>query len=392
MKNIIWLALNHLKVLSKDKTAYLLLLALPLALTLITGIAFGGGSSSGEVRILNLAVVDYDQSDISLYLASSLHTQATSVHELTEDRARELVENRDIPAAVIIPAGFQKNIQDGLPVEVKVLRADLQESPRIVEQLVSTQLFQLRSNAAAARLGQDISQVSWAELFQRAADKWTPAPPVEVIMEQVMISSDNQIPMGNEQSSPGYVVMFGMMTIIAAGSTNLVQERQNGTLARLLAAPLSRFQLLTGKTLGFMASGMFQMLIMILAGHYIFGVNWGQSLAAVILLVAALSFAATGFGLMLASLCRTHAQAESLGVLSVIVMSMLGGTWWPVEVLPSFMQTLSKLVPSGWAMQGFTDLILRGGNLQEVLLPLLVLTGFGAVFLTVGAVIFRFEK
>ncbi len=392
MKNILWLALNHLNVLSKDRTAYLLLLALPLALTLITGMAFGGGNSSGEAIVLNLAVVDLDQSDISRYLVKSLHSETTSVHELVEDRARELVGNKDIPAAVIIPAGFQKSLKDELPVEILVLRADLQESPRIIEQLVSRQIFQLRANAAAAQLGSNISQDSWVDLFAKAASKWEPAPAVEVNVERVAISKESEIPMGNEQSSPGYVVMFGMMTVIVAGSTNLLQERQNGTLARLLAAPLNRFQLLTGKTLGLMASGIFQMLLMIIAGQYIFRVNWGQSFTAVILLVAALSFAATGFGMMLASLCRTHAQAESLGILSVVVMSMLGGTWWPVEVLPSFMQFLYKLVPSGWAMQGFTDLILRGANLADVILPLLVLTGFGAAFLVVGSLVFRFEK
>jgi ABC-2 type transport system permease protein len=392
MKTILWLALNHLRVLSKDRTAYLLLLALPLALTLITGMAFGGGNRSGEAFVLNLAVVDLDQSDISRYLVKSLHSETTAVHELAEDRARELVGNREIPAAVIIPANFQKSLKDGLPVEILVLRADLQESPRIVEQLVNRQIFQLRANAAAAQLGSDISQDSWVDLFARAASKWEPAPAVEVNLERLTITKESEIPMGNEQSSPGYVVMFGMMTVIVAGSTNLLQERQNGTLARLLAAPLNRFQLLTGKTLGLMASGIFQMLLMIIAGQYIFRVNWGQSFIAVLLLVAALSFAATGFGMMLASLCRTHAQAESLGILSVVVMSMLGGTWWPVEVLPSFMQFLYKLVPSGWAMQGFTDLILRGASLTDVVLPLLVLTGFGAAFLMVGSLLFRFEK
>jgi ABC-2 type transport system permease protein len=392
MKNILWLALNHLNVLSKDRTAYLLLLALPLALTLITGMAFGGGNSSGEAIVLNLAVVDLDQSDISRYLVKSLHSETTSIHELAEDRARELVGNKEIPAAVIIPAGFQKSLKDGLPVEILVLRADLQESPRIIEQLVSRQIFQLRANAAAAQLGSNIFQDSWTDLFEKAASKWEPAPAVEVNVERLAISKESEIAMGNEQSSPGYVVMFGMMTVIVAGSTNLLQERQNGTLARLLAAPLNRFQLLMGKTLGLMASGIFQMLLMIIAGQYIFRVNWGQSFTAVFLLVAALSFAATGFGMMLASLCRTHAQAESLGILSVVVMSMLGGTWWPVEVLPSFMQFLYKLVPSGWAMQGFTDLILRGANLADVILPLLVLTGFGAAFLVVGSLVFRFEK
>ncbi|UNC90729.1 ABC transporter permease [Candidatus Contubernalis alkaliaceticus] len=395
MKNIIWISLNHLKLLSKDKTAYLLLLALPLALTLITGMAFGESGSSKEAYILPLAIVDQDNSDVSEYLIQALTTENTRVQLIEEDSARELVKNKEIPAAVIITYGFQKDLQEGRPVEITVLQADLQESPRIVEQLVNNQLFRLKANTAAAeigQIGQDFSPERWIYLFEQAADKWHPSPAVHVHMENISVSRDSDIPLGNQQSSPGYVVMFGMMTVIVSGSTTLLEERRNGTLTRLLSAPVNRFQLLTGKMLGFMVSGIFQMILMITAGQFIFGVNWGQNLPAVILLVAALSFASTGFGMMLASLCRTQSQAESLGVLSVIIMSMLGGAWWPVEILPSYMQILSRLVPSGWAMQGFIDLTLRGADLGHIAIPLLALTGFGTAFLTMGASAFRFQK
>lgn len=72
-----------------------------------------------------------------------------------------------------------------------------------------------------------------------------------------------------------------------------------------------------------------------------------------------------------------------------MLMAMLGGTWWPVEILPSYMQLIAKLVPSGWAMQGFVDLIMRNADLGRLALPVLVLFAFGAVFLTLGAVLFK---
>ena len=391
MKGILVIALNHLRLLSKDKSTYLLLIALPLALTLITGFALGGGGSPGGPFILNLGVVDHDNSGASRYLVDSWQTDGTALHPLEEERARELVEERSISGAVIIPEGFQRYLMEGRTGEITVLRADLLESPRIVEQLVNSSLFRLRANSAAALLGVEFSRRSWPELFNLAAEKWEPSPPVTVEMESLTITGDTQIPMGNQQASPGYVVMFGMMTVIAAGAGTLLEERRNKTLARLLSAPVNRFQLLTGKLLGIMGSGLFQMLLMIAAGQLIFNVNWGQSLMAVILLAAALSFAATGFGMLLASLCRTQGQAESLGVFSVVVMSMLGGTWWPVELLPSYLQTLSKMVPSGWAMQGFIDITFRGAGLAQVGLPLAALVGFGAAFLAAGVFFFRFE-
>ncbi len=391
MQNMGWIALNHLRLLSKDRHTYLLLLALPLALTLITGAIFAenGMESSGEVAVVTVALVDKDHSEISRYLGEALDTESTTVVRYPEAEARELVRKRELPAALIIPPAFGDHLREGKPVELTVIRADLPESPGLVEQRVAALVTRLRANAAAALLAEEAGAgYTWWDIFQRAEEKWHPSPAVEVVMERVTVTRDREIPAGHRQSSPGYVVMFGMMTVITAGAGTLLQERENGTMARLLSAPVNRFQILSGKTLGLMASGILQMAIMIAAGRLLFNVEWGRNMPALILLVAALSFASTGFGLMLASLCRTRGQAEAAGVIAVILMSMLGGTWWPAEVLPSHMQVLAKAVPSGWAMQGFVDLIMRGAGLPEVALPLLVLFAFGAAFISVGLILF----
>lgn len=86
-------------------------------------------------------------------------------------------------------------------------------------------------------------------------------------------------------SSPGFVVMFGMMTVITAGAGTMLTERENGTLARLLAAPLNRFHLFSGKVLGLMASGVLQMTLLIAAGRFLFNVEWGRNLPALFFLV-----------------------------------------------------------------------------------------------------------
>ena len=144
--------------------------------------------------------------------------------------------------------------------------------------------------------------------------------------------------------------------------------------------------------LGLMITGILQMSIMIMAGRILFNVEWGRNLPALFLVVISLSFASTGFGLMLSSLSKSKGQAEAVGVLSVIVMSMLGGSWWPVEILPATMQTVAKLVPAGWAMEGFIAVIMRGAGAGEVLLPFAVMMGFGIVFVIIGVSLFRHEN
>ena len=388
MSYILQIATNHLRLLLKDRTSYILLLALPLALTFITGAIFGGGG--GEIRTIPVSVTDYDNSEISAFIGESLETESINVTNLTEAEAREKVESRDISAAVIIPEGFGESLKRQAPKDIKIIKADLSESPGLAEQQANAVMYRLSAGAAAATILDKEASMDWIETFMEAGEKWDP-PPVKVNIERVTREQE-EFPTGANHSSPGFVVMFGMMTVITAGAATLLEERENKTLARLMSAPLSKFHIISGKMLGLMITGILQMTIMIMAGRILFNVEWGRNLPALFLIIIALSFASTGFGLMLSSLSKSKGQAEAVGVLSVIVMSMLGGSWWPVEILPSTMQTVAKLVPAGWAMEGFVAVIMRGADVSEVLLPFGVMMGFGILFVTIGISFFKHDN
>ena len=390
MSYILQIATNHLRLLLKDRTSYILLLALPLALTFITGAIFGGGGGGGEIRTIPVSVTDYDNSEISAFIGESLETESINVTNLTEAEAREKVESRDISAAVIIPEGFGESLKRQAPKDIKIIKADLSESPGLAEQQANAVMYRLSAGAAAATILDKEASMDWIETFMEAGEKWDP-PPVIVNIERVTREQE-EFPTGANHSSPGFVVMFGMMTVITAGAATLLEERENKTLARLMSAPLSKFHIISGKMLGLMITGILQMTIMIMAGRILFNVEWGRNLPALFLIIIALSFASTGFGLMLSSLSKSKGQAEAVGVLSVIVMSMLGGSWWPVEILPSTMQTVAKLVPAGWAMEGFVAVIMRGAGVSEVLLPFGVMMGFGILFVTIGISFFKHDN
>jgi ABC-2 type transport system permease protein len=168
-------------------------------------------------------------------------------------------------------------------------------------------------------------------------------------------------------------------------------EREEGTLRRLLVMPMGRGVVLTGKLLGVFFGALLQMLIMILFGAFVLGLEWGRSPLALALMLVAYAFASTTLGLLVASLAKTVAQADSAGMIIVMVLASLGGTWWPIEIVPVWMQKVAFLLPTGWAMRGFQDIIVRGLNAQAILLEASVLLGFGAVFLVAGILCFRYE-
>lgn len=389
MNPILHIAANHIRVMFKDRINLAMMVLVPLILSFVTGLAFGGMGGGAAGYSVPVAFVDSDGGHVARSMVDALSAPPYSARMAGEAEARELVSNREVSAAVFIPPGLEDSLRDGLPVEIVVLRASYQESPRMIEHNLSGLLVEIQSAVAAANLAHNAG-IQWSEAYELARSHWRPRPPVTVEVRSVTISAGSDIPSGYNLASPGYVVMFGMMTAVTAGAATLLSERDGGTLGRLLSAPLAVTHIMAGKTIGIMCSALIQMTILIALGQLLFGVNWGANLPALAMLVVSLTISATGIGMLLAAFCRTSAQASATGVLIVLVMSMLGGTWWPLEVMPAHMRTIARLVPSGWAMDGFTGIIMRGAGPADVLTNSAIMIAFGVVSLLAGVRLFRY--
>jgi len=74
-----------------------------------------------------------------------------------------------------------------------------------------------------------------------------------------------------------------------------------------------------------------------------------------------------------------------------MVMALMGGCWYPLELFPSIVQTVVKILPTTWAMQGLLDLVLRNGGVMQILPEAGVLLGFAVIFFSIGVMRFRYE-
>jgi ABC-2 type transport system permease protein len=193
-----------------------------------------------------------------------------------------------------------------------------------------------------------------------------------------------------DTQAPGYSVMFLLFGVML-GAEMLLEERDKGTLGRLIVAPVSRSAILGGKLLAQFVIACVQMTILFGFGHFVFGMSLGDSLPGLILMVGVTAFTATAFGLLLAGTVRTRRQATSLGTLIVILMSALGGSWWPLEIVPEFMQVIGHFTINAWALDGINGLILRGEGFTDMLRPAAVLAAYGVVCFAAGLRMFRFR-
>jgi ABC-2 type transport system permease protein len=187
-----------------------------------------------------------------------------------------------------------------------------------------------------------------------------------------------------QYTAPANLVMFAMINGFVSASM-IAWLRQSRLAARLLATPATRPALLAG-----LAAGPFQLIaaqavFLLLAGRLAFGVSWGPPLA-VALLTLTLVGVGTALSLVMGTVFRTAEQALALGPFLGIALGMLGGCWWPLEVAPAPLRALAVALPTTWAMDGYLELIARGGGLSDVAPNLGVLAAMAlALFATAVA-------
>jgi ABC-2 type transport system permease protein len=158
-------------------------------------------------------------------------------------------------------------------------------------------------------------------------------------------------------------------------------------LQRLLTSPTSPAQVLGGKLSGIFLTGLAQMAILIVFSAVFFGVRWGSPVALIGLIVATV-FAASGWGALLAAYSKSPGQAMSLGAMMSLLFAGLAGNFVPRQNYPEFLQKISLVTPNAWALDGF-EALGTGGGMQDVLLPIAALTVMGAVLFAIATVLFR---
>ncbi|MDB5800248.1 MAG: putative type transporter [Rhodocyclales bacterium] len=202
-------------------------------------------------------------------------------------------------------------------------------------------------------------------------------------------------PTAVQQNVPAWLI-FGMFFVVNAIANLLVQEHDNGTLARLLTLGVSPGVQLLSKGLPYLIVNAVQAALMLAVGIWLMpllggdglslaGIHWGS----LILLLFTLSIAAVGMALALASVIRTHAQASTIGPILNVLMAALGGVMVPVAIMPTTMQTIAAYSPMNWGLEGLLAVLLRHASPTEILPQALALTGFGAAMLLAAVILFK---
>jgi ABC-2 type transport system permease protein len=411
------IVLKDMQLAFKEPATWVNLFLLPLIFIFVFGGGLGsiGSGAKAEAARLPLPVVNLDAGgELADTLLSRLQTGSPiDVVPMAQADAEVQLESRIIEHMLIIPASFSANFDAGKPVTLQLvshpsvplenielfrLAVDSVAQDLALEQQLIASLEQMGAMQAAAEPEQQVfaterSVAQAQSQFERAQERpligvEQMAPGQIMKPEATPAFSDVQIKV------PGFAVLF---VFLAAQATarSVYDEKKVGSFRRLLAAPLSKAELLFGKMAPNFLTALIQFIVIFAVAIFLLPLlgleqlDLGRDPLALILLCLLIALCSTSLGILIVSFARTESQIGGLSWVLIWGMSILGGALMPAFLINDFLNALARFVPPYWAIDGFYDLLVLGGGLPDIAPALLALLGFSIVFFSVG--LWRFE-
>jgi len=229
-----------------------------------------------------------------------------------------------------------------------------------------------------------------ARAYQSVMEAWKYKTPIEVTTVVAKLGTGSSYD-NLKHSMIGFSVFFSMYTMVF-GIGTILNDKQYKTWQRMLISPVSKASILGGSMVVAYITGALQLGVLIIAGKYLLGIDWGNNILGVLMVAGAFVFTVTSMGLMLSGVVKTHGQLASITPVVLTSTSMLGGCMWPLEIVNNrFLLFLAELTPQKWAMQGMESIANKGMGFESAILPTFVLLGMGSIFFLAGVKIMKFE-
>lgn len=420
MYRLIASIMKEFLVLIRDWAGLGLIFLMPVALVLVMTLIQDASFRKLDETKITLLYLDEDQDTLGIHVKEGL--VKTGYFELVTDFNGGKPDERTLSKEVA-----DGNFQMGVVVRQGSTSAIRARGQRLIEQtLMGTEGSTTSDTAARAKiiiyfdpaikmsfkvtvrnaLENFTSKIEAGILFQALSAElanYLPEPPAPlsdpgggIIYEEIYAADEYTqiIPNSVQHNVPAWTI-FAMFFIIIPLTGNLIREKESGLATRLQLMPGSRFQSLGAKIAVYTGVGLVQFVIILLIAKLVFPLFQLPSLVigpekiALMMMALATTLAATGYSVLVGTVARTHDQAAVFGMVSVIILAAIGGIWVPVFMMPNLMQKLSIVSPLNWSLDGFYDILLRGGGLLDIAGKFCALIAFFAVNLGAAILIAR---
>jgi ABC-2 type transport system permease protein len=403
------------KVLAKDRGTLITLFVVPMVFILaFTSVL--GEDSDPEEQLITVPVVNLDAgSEESQALIDALNAAGGVQVELYgQDEAQPLLDEGEITRVLTIPENYGASVEADRPVTLLLVSdPDASEEANeavqaVVEGVARDLSLETQLIAALSRMGDMMAnapneyQVFTTERivaqaqsqFERA--KTAPLVGIEEEWPQHLLGEREDFN-AVALAVPGFTILFAFLTAQATAQS-IFNEKKVGSFRRLLAAPVSKAELLGGKMVPNFVVVLVQ--IVVIFGVSIFllpllGIDrltLGNDPLALVLVSLVIALCSTALGLFIAAIARTESQIGGIAAVILWIMAAVGGSFIPNFLLGDFLSTIGKVVPHYWANRAYNDLFVRGQGLADVMPELAALLAFTAAFTLIGLWRFEFDR
>jgi ABC-2 type transport system permease protein len=337
-----------------------------------------GFAATNDVRNIALVVSDQDQSPASRHLVETY--QQADYFKLayvtsSETDIRNLIDNGSARAAMIIPPGYGRILDQGGSAQIAFIIDG--SDPTVA----STAL------AAAVLIGQTQStQLMASRLEKRGLGGLLQSLPIDV-RTQVwynpgLVSAYYMIP-----ALIGMILQF-LTTMLT--STSIVRERERGTIEQLIVTPLRSWELVVGKLAPYVLISFLDTLEILAAGVLLFRVPVNGNLVLLLVLAGLFLVTTLGIGLLISTIANTQQEAMLTTMFTILPSIFLSGFFFPLAAMPIWLRAISYAIPLRYFLIIARGIVLKGVGVAALWGEILMLTLFAVVVM--GAAALRFRK
>lgn len=357
---------KEFRQIARDRRTLAILLFVPSFFLLLFGYAL-----SWDIRDVAIGVDDRDRTAdsralVSAFVESGYFAQVAAIEsEASLDR---LMDRNTIRAAVVIPAGFSRDLAAGAAVPVQIL------------------LNGDNANTATTVMGYATAVVQ-GESVRRASAGGRPAAAPFVIEPRIWYNPQLRSALF---LVPGLIAYIAMVTAVVSTALSVVREKERGTIEQIRMAPLDAFSFIVGKTLPYLLISLVAELAIVVAAMALFGLPMRGSWPLLLLSLTLYLVGALGLGLFVSSIAESQQVAFQVAVLaSFLPTLMLSGFIFPIASMPAFLQGVTYVVPARYFLIALRGILLKGAGLRTIGVDLLALAGYAAFMLTLASIRLR---
>lgn len=378
------IAWKDLLELFRNRLGLVLLILMPIFMMTMVGFIYPSETSISNVSI---ALVNEDEG-FGNYSASSTFIMAldsinsnTGMMTLTDasnlDDIRDLIQTGDAEGGIIISSDFSSNLMSGKQGTITIVTDQSNPQMSAMIQAVLQEVFEQMGTMLAQQNVQGLG-----------VDENTSLAVVKPYNVQATGAVEGKFSYF-DFIAPGIMAMTVMMSVMTGLPAAISQEREVGTLDGMMVAPISRLAVILGKTLAQMARGMLQGVLILVLAVTLFGVTVHGNILLVFALLLLGVFSFVGLGVVLTSFAKDQETAVMLMMTLMFPMMFLSGVFFPIEQMPWFMQSISKVLPLTYVADALRKVMVLGADIPALTTELSVLIVFGVIMTAIAVPVFK---